>query len=169
MALSKFPGHKLRIIGQGMEKYLTLSFGDYLVFKDSLMFLHGSLASLGDNLLAAGIEHFHWIKEDYPGMTEEMLSLLLRKGVYPYDYMDSWDRFYEEQLPSKDRFYNKLRESDISVEDYDHAQKVCKAFKCKNLYNYHQLYLLCMRTAFKFYFWFSLSLSTFVMKSCINS
>ena len=50
--------------------------------------------------------------------------LLLRKGVYPYEYMDSWERFDEASLPDKKVFYNELYLEDITDKDYTHAQKV---------------------------------------------
>ena len=64
--------------------------------------------------------------------------LLLRKGVYPYEYMDSWERFDETSLPDKEAFYSKLNLEDITDEDYEHAQKV---FGIKNLAEYHDLYV----------------------------
>ena len=67
--------------------------------------------------------------------------LLLTKGVYPYEYMDSWERFNETELPSKKDFYSKLNLEDITDEDYMHAQKVWKVFNIKNLGEYHDLYV----------------------------
>ena len=65
----------------------------------------------------------------------------MRKRVYPYEYMTSWDKFKETQLSFKEAFYSKLNMSDISDEDYEHAQKVWKGFDMKNLGEYHDLYL----------------------------
>ena len=48
---------------------------------------------------------------------------LLRKGVYPYKYMDSWERFSETSLPDKEAFYSELNLEDITDEDYAHRQK----------------------------------------------
>ena len=67
--------------------------------------------------------------------------LLLRKGVYPYEYMDSWERFSETSLPSKEDFYSKLNMEDISDIDYRHANNVFKGFKLENLGDYHDLYV----------------------------
>ena len=68
-------------------------------------------------------------------------ALLLRKGVYPYEYMDSWKRFKEESLPDKESFYSELNKEDITDEEYEHAQKVWKVFEIKNLGEYHDLYV----------------------------
>ena len=59
--------------------------------------------------------------------------LLLRKGVYPYEYMDTWERFSEISLPSKEDFYSNLNMEDISDIDYRHANNVFKRFKLENL------------------------------------
>ena len=67
--------------------------------------------------------------------------MLLRKGVYPYEYMDSWEKFNETVLPPKKAFYSNLSIEDISDEDYAHAQKVSDVFEIKNLGEYHDLYV----------------------------
>ena len=65
----------------------------------------------------------------------------MRKGIYPYDYMDSWSRFDETCLPPKEAFYSALVESNISDSDYEHAKNVWTTFGCQNLGDYHDLYL----------------------------
>ena len=55
--------------------------------------------------------------------------LLLRKDVYPYEYMDSWERFNETSLPDKKAFYSELNLEDITDKDYAHAQKVWEYLK----------------------------------------
>ena len=67
--------------------------------------------------------------------------LLLKKGVYPYEYMDSWEKFNETSLPDKESFYSKLNKEGIIYKDYIHAQKVWKVFEIKNLREYHDLYV----------------------------
>ena len=67
--------------------------------------------------------------------------LLLRKGVYPYEDTDDWDRFNEEKLPNKSDFYGSLNMEDISEIDYRHALKVFNKFNIKNLGEYHDLYV----------------------------
>ena len=67
--------------------------------------------------------------------------LLLRKGVYPYECMDSWERFNETSLPSKKDFYSNLNIEDIDDIDYRHGHNVFKTFKLENLGDYHDLYV----------------------------
>ena len=94
-----------------------------------------SLDSLTNNLVKGGKILFD-LSDD-----PEEYKLLTRKGVCPYEYMDSWDRFKETSLPSIDKFFSKLNGIGISEEDYEHATKVWKEFNVRNLGEYHDLYL----------------------------
>ena len=67
--------------------------------------------------------------------------MLLRKGVYPYEYIDEWDKFNEKILPGKDSFYSNLTLENISETDYAHANNVFKKFNINNLGEYHDLYV----------------------------
>ena len=67
--------------------------------------------------------------------------LLLRKGVYPYEYMDNWERFDEISLPNKESFYSNLNMENIDDIDYRHGNNVFKRFKLKNVGEYHDLYV----------------------------
>ena len=67
--------------------------------------------------------------------------LLLRKGVYPYEYMDSWQRFDETPLPDKEAFYSNLNIEDITDVDYMHGKAVFEYLINKNLGDYHDLYV----------------------------
>ena len=87
------------------------------------------------------------LKEKFPNTyrfcnkNNDKFLLLLRKGVYPYEYMDNWERFNETKLPDKKPFYNKLNLEDITNEDYKHGHKVWDISDIKNLDEYHDLYL----------------------------
>ena len=70
------------------------------------------------------------------------MNLLTEKGVYPYDYMNSWNKFDETKLPKKEYFYSKLYEENITDKDYARANIVWKHFDIKNLGEYHDLYLM---------------------------
>ena len=63
---------------------------------------------------------------------------MLRKGVYPYEYMDDWEKFNETSLPEKEDFCSHLNMKDITDSDYAHAKRVCKDFKIKNLVEYRK-------------------------------
>ena len=67
--------------------------------------------------------------------------LLLRKDIYPYEYMGSWEKFNETSLPSKEDFYSNLNMEDINDIDYRHGNNVFKGFKLENLGDYHDLYV----------------------------
>ena len=66
---------------------------------------------------------------------KDQFILLLRKGVYPYDYMDSWERFNETKLTDKKSFYNKLNQEGITNRDHEHARNVWKTHTCKRWVN----------------------------------
>ena len=67
--------------------------------------------------------------------------LLRRKSVYPYEYMDNWERFDEISLPNKESFYSNLNMENVDDIDYRHGNNVFKRFKLKNLGEYHDLYV----------------------------
>ena len=65
----------------------------------------------------------------------------MKNGIYPYKYVDSFERLSETNLPTKEAFYLNLNGEGITEEDYEHAQKVWKTFRCRNLGDYHDLYV----------------------------
>ena len=107
-----------------------------LRFIDSIKFMSSSLDSLINNLARGG--HEFWGLESY---NDCQCELLIRKGIYPYEYMDSWDRFEEMSLPSIERFYSSLNMSGISDSHYEHACRVWREFGIRNMGEYHDLYL----------------------------
>ena len=103
-------------------------------FIDSFKFMSASLDSLVNNLPK---DDFNNIKSHYKG---DKLSLVTRKGFYPYEYMNTPKRLEETQLPPRETFYSRLNGVGISNEDYAHAKKVWETFEMKNLRDYHNLY-----------------------------
>ena len=69
--------------------------------------------------------------------------LLLRKGVYPYEYIDSWKKFYENAIPPKEAFYSELNLEGISDADCEYVKNVWEAFEIKNIGECHGLYVQC--------------------------
>ena len=68
--------------------------------------------------------------------------MLLRKGSYPYEYMDTWERFDETSLPDKEAFHSSLNMKDIADVDHRHAKRVFKKLNNKDLGDYHDLKIL---------------------------
>ena len=104
-----------------------------LGFIDSMQFMNASLDSLVNNL-----DEFKYLLREFSG---ECLELVKEKGVYPYEYIDSFKKFDEYELPSKDAFLSSLNVVGISDQDYLRAKKVWNFFDIKNLGEYHDLYL----------------------------
>ena len=65
-----------------------------------------------------------------------------QKGVYPYDFMDTFEKFNQTELPNKDQFYSILNDQHITDDEYDHANKVWNTFMIKTMGEYHDLYLV---------------------------
>ncbi|PFX30928.1 Schlafen family member 5 [Stylophora pistillata] len=108
-----------------------------LRFIDSFKFMASSLDELVKNLAKKGRPFFKNTGRYYSG---EKLKLLMRKGVYPYEWMDSIHKLDESHLPPKEAFFSKLSGRGISNKDYTHAQKVWRVFACKTFRDYHNLY-----------------------------
>ena len=77
----------------------------------------------------------------YNHCCNECFRLMLRKGVYPYEYMTSWDSFNETQLPVKNAFYSNLYMEAKTDDDYKHAQNIWKTFNIADMGMYHDLYM----------------------------
>ncbi|XP_053380054.1 uncharacterized protein LOC123531918 [Mercenaria mercenaria] len=105
----------------------------------NFQFLPTSLETLVDNLAQDGLEAFQHVLSET--VNNEDAGLLLRKGVYPYEYMDSFDKFDQSHLPPREQFYSTIKQEHISNEDYEHAQTVFKMFNMTSLGEYHDLYL----------------------------
>ena len=103
-------------------------------FIDSFKFMATSLEKLVNNLPKNDCINLGLY---YSG---DKFNLLARKGVYPYEYMDSLEKLKETTLPPKEAFYSRLNDGGISDEDYAHAQNVWKTFKMEYFKDYHELY-----------------------------
>ena len=104
-------------------------------FIDSFKFMASSLDKLTANLDEAS---FQCVNRFFHG---QAVDLVRRKGVYPYDYVDSITKLSETKLPPQEQFYSELNHSSISDEDYEHARNVWKYFDMKTMKDYHNLYL----------------------------
>ena len=125
----------INAIPNNMEKYMAFMLGNHLTFLDSFQFMSSGLDKLVSNLPK---ESLKYTSQKFKG---KKLDLMARKGVYPYDYMDSFDKF-NEKLPMKEKFYSVPNNEHISDEDYEHTQNVWNTFSLKNMGDYHNLYLI---------------------------
>ena len=125
----------VKVIATNAEKYTAIYLDKHLAFIDSYQFMASPLANLAKNLPA---EKYIYTSEAFEG---EKLALMKEKGVYPYDYMDSEEKFSQTQLPQKGDFYSLLTNEEISESEYAHAQKVWETFGIENMGQYHDLYL----------------------------
>lgn len=116
---------------KGQKKTVTSD----IRFIDSFKFMASGLGELVKNLP----------KESFKNLSgyylDEKLQLLLRKGVFPYDWFDKFDKLAATKLPPIESFYSRLNADDISEEDYRHAEKVWETFEIKTMREYHDLYL----------------------------
>ena len=126
----------INVIAQNAEKYMAFYIGKHLYFIDSLAYLNSSLEKLAANL---SDDRFIYTKKYFTDPVQ--LELVKRKGVYPYDYMDSFSKFNDTELPQREEFYSLLTNENISEDDYKHAKDVWNTFNLKNMGEYHDLYL----------------------------
>ena len=122
----------ISVIAQNLEKFICFSF-QYLRFIDSFQFLSASLDKLVKNLPRQSLKHAikHLGNND----------LLYKKGIFPYEWFDSFEKFDCTELPPKAAFYSNLNEENITDEEYARAQSVWTTFNCQKFKDYHDLYL----------------------------
>ena len=105
-----------------------------IVFKDSLKFMSSSLGALVNNLPKDAFKNL------LKYFTPEQSEILKQKGFYPYEYMNTEEKFNDTKLPPREAFYSKLSGRGIKDKDYKHAWNVWNTFKMKTLKEYHELY-----------------------------
>ena len=148
------------VIAKSMEKFVSMELGGEEVdgrtvhklhFKDSLQFLSSSLNKLVDNLAAKAVggqslqklfvNLYANFKKKWGHLPEDAFQMLTRKGVYPYQYMDSFEKFKETELPPREEFYDDLGKTEISDIDYAYIQNLWETFGLKTLGDLHNLYM----------------------------
>ena len=103
-----------------MEKYMAFMLGNHLTFINSFQFMSSSLDKLVNNLPKDDLKYTSQV---FKG---KKLNLMSQKGVYPYDFMDSCDKFDQTELPAKEHFYSVLNDQDITEDEYNHAKRFGK-------------------------------------------
>ena len=126
--------NKVTTLSKSSEDYVSIEYGSNyqkLRFLDSYRFLSKGLSDV-----AKSLKEFPILESEF-----EETSLLKQKGFYPYEYIDSVERFKENKLPDISKFYSTLKQEGISEEEYKHAQNVWNTYNCNTLKDYHNLYL----------------------------
>ena len=126
----------INAIPNNMEKYMAFMLGNHLTFIDTFQFMSSSLDKLVSNLPK---DDLMYTSKVFKG---KRLNLMSQKGVYPYDFMDSFEKFNQTELPNKDQFYSILNDQHITDDEYDNANKVWNTFMIKTMGEYHDLYLV---------------------------
>jgi hypothetical protein len=146
----------MNVIAQTNENYLC--FSAYLAFPnedgkrserfrvkfaDSYQLMNSSLSTLASNLVKgtdfSKLKHAMAMRHNYPLLTEADLAA---KGIFPYSYVDSWNRLEEKGIPPKAAFYDTLSETiSVTDEEYQRACKMYNSFNCNNLFDYQLRYL----------------------------
>lgn len=130
---------RISLIPSTAEMYISFAKmvnGMQLRFLDSYRFMQYSLEKLVSYMEPT---NFKRLSMNY--MNEYHKNLLMGKGVFPYDYLSSWERLQETSLRTKNKFFSKLRNEGITDEDYNHAQIVWDTFDHQSLGDYLELYL----------------------------
>jgi len=96
------------------------------------------LENLAKNLLTPDFSKF---RETSKHFSAEDMSLVTRKGVYPYEYTDDWSKLEQTTLPPKEDFYSSLTEKNIEDSEYQFAAEAWDHFGCQTLGEYSDLYL----------------------------
>ena len=107
--------HNINAIPNNIEKYMAFMLGNHLTFIDSFQFMSSSLDKLVSNLPKDDVIY---ISQVFKG---KRLNLMSPKGVYPYDFMGSFEKFDQTELPAKEHFYSIINDQDITDNEYDHA------------------------------------------------
>ena len=101
--------------------------------------MNASLEELVENLVNSSTSNYD--KFHHTRLHLGTNDLLFRKGLFPYEYFNSLDKFDETCLPPRDAFYSHLREEGISEDEYERALKVWETFGCRTFKDYHDFYL----------------------------
>ena len=141
----------IKCIPNNEEKYITFTktiiTGQYtnkkgevkdksfdIVFKDSFKFMSSSLEALVNNLPKDAFKNL------LKYFTPEQAEILKQKGFYPYEYMDSVEKFNDTKPPPQKAFNSKLSGKGISDKNYKHVWNVWNTFKMETFKEYHELY-----------------------------
>jgi hypothetical protein len=114
-------------------------------FLDTIAFMNSSIESLVENL-KDGCDTIEKLRLAFPNTSDyfkndNQFELMTKKGIYPYDFINTYDKLNTDCLPPQKDFYSQLYDSECSDADYKQALNVWEKFNCKKFMDYHNLYL----------------------------
>ena len=140
--LSNFNNIDIQVIPKSSEKYMSIIINRNIIFLDSLQFHKASLDTLAGNLQDSDFKH---LLSEFP---PDKLDLLRKKDAYPYEWVDSYEKFLYPKLPPKECFYSSIDDGkrgkgneQISASQYLHLKFVWKEFRFKTFKDFHNHYL----------------------------
>ena len=99
----------------------------------------GSLDSHVSNLRSVGVDKFKIAQAHFPWSVK--FQKVIRKGVFPYEWLTHVAHLDQTCLPHRDSFYSRLNSNGITDAEYAHAKDVWKTFGMSTMREYHDLYL----------------------------
>ena len=91
----------------------------------------------------AEIKNFKNLFSYFKDLPIEILELLVQKGVFPYSYLDSFDKLNSAEYPKNESFYDNLKDTNIEIKEYKRGKKLWDYFKCKSFKEYMEFNLTC--------------------------
>ena len=136
----------VRVIGTSTEKFFAIYVGKHLMFLDSNNFFTSSLDKVVSSMkketdfpltrmFINTDERFSQIEDK-----NHVADLLIRKGIYPYDYISDLSKYTETSLPPPEAFEDTLKREQISEQDYQDALTVWKELDVKDMSDYTKIY-----------------------------
>ena len=138
LKLNNFDNIDIQVIPKSSEKYMSIIINKNIIFLDSLQFYKGSLDSLAGNLQDSNLKH---LMSEFP---PNKLEILRKKDAYPYEWLDSYEKFKYTVLPPKESFYSSIKDSKrdndnryISDDQYSHLKSVWNTFSFNTFKDFH--------------------------------
>ena len=140
--MNKFKDINIQVIPKSSEKYMSIIINNNIVFINSLQFCKASLDTLAGNLQDSDFKHL--LSEFAP----DKLDLLRKKDAYPYEWVDSYEKFNYQELPPKECFYSSIKDGKgdndngyISDDQYSHLKNVWNSYNFKTFKDFYNHYL----------------------------
>ena len=131
----------VQVIPSNTEQVISLEVNKKVIFLDTMSKLGGSLQKVTEMTRKSnGIDAFRFTKKAFADYAQH-LEKIVKKQLLPYDYITSWDRLMEPNLPPPSAFKNSLTEEEVTLEQWKEAKEMFDLFQCRNILEYERIYL----------------------------